>query len=185
MKSRFGRKSESLLNNFQPGDQVLVLLPIPSSALHARFAGPYSVEKKLSETSYVISTPRRRRKSRVCHINMLKSYVGKSETEVTSSKDVEAFKPAVVLPTALCSYVDDPDLRELTPEHFQNSTVSSQLHDYLAYLPQDQKDSLMRLFNKYPMLFSGVPGRTSTVTYDIDVGNCFPIKQHPYRVNPQ
>lgn len=42
---------------------------------------------------------------------MLKSYVGKSETEVTSSKDVEAVKPAVMLPASLCSSVDDPDMR--------------------------------------------------------------------------
>ncbi len=132
-------KMKSVKRNFQPGDQVLVLIPVPSSALHARFAGPYSIEKKLSETNYVISTPDRRRKSRVCHINMLKSYVGKTETEVVN-------------------YIS-----ELAPEHFQNSTVFSQLDDYLAYLPQYQKESLIRLFNKYPMLFSEVPGRTSMV----------------------
>ncbi len=73
----------------------------------------------MSEINSVISTPDRRRKSRVCHINMLKFYVGKSETEVTSSKDVEAFKPAGVLPAALCSSVDDPEMWELTQEHFK------------------------------------------------------------------
>lgn len=35
------------------------------------------------------------------------------------------------------------------------------------------------------MLFSDVPGRTSMIKHDIDVGNCPPIKQHPYHVNPQ
>ncbi len=114
----------------------------------------------------------------------LKSHVGKRET-VISSKDVEEVKPAAVLPAALCTSVDDPDTRELTQEHFQNSTVLRQLDDYLTYLPQDQKESLIRLFNKYPMLFSDVPGRNSTVTHDIDVVNCVPIKQHPYRDNPQ
>lgn len=42
-------KMKSVKHNFQPGDQVLVLLPVPSSALHARFAGPYSIEKKLRD----------------------------------------------------------------------------------------------------------------------------------------
>lgn len=47
MKARFDRKTTK--RSFEPGDQALVCLPVPSSALHARFAGPYSVEKKLSE----------------------------------------------------------------------------------------------------------------------------------------
>ena len=41
---------------FQPGESVLVFLPIPGSVLHARFAGHYVVEKKLSDTDYVICT---------------------------------------------------------------------------------------------------------------------------------
>ncbi len=44
------------------------------SALSARFSGPYEVLRKLSDTDYVIRTPDRRRKSRVCHINMLKGF---------------------------------------------------------------------------------------------------------------
>ncbi|KAL0152923.1 hypothetical protein M9458_051752 [Cirrhinus mrigala] len=183
MKSRFDRRS--VKRSFQAGDQVLVLLPVPFSALHARFAGPYSVEKKLSQTDYVISTPDRRRKSRVRHINMLKSYVSKGVTEVPSNKDAEPTKPAVVVPAALCSSEDDPVVGELTPEHLQNSAVLSQLDNYLAYLPQVQKESVVQLLNKYHMLFSDVPGRTSMIVHDIDVGSCPPIKQHPYRVNPQ
>lgn len=123
--------------------------------------------------------------NRVCHINTLKPYVSKSETEVPLKKEVESAKPNVVVAAALCSSVDDPDVGELMPEHFQNSIVLNQLDDYLAYLPQGQKESLVQLFNQYPMLFSDVPGRTSVITHDIDIGNCSPIKQHPYRDNPQ
>lgn len=72
MKSRFDCKS--LNHRFQPGDFVLVLLPIQNSPLQARFAGPYSIKEKLNETDYVVSTPDRMRKTRVCHINMLKAY---------------------------------------------------------------------------------------------------------------
>lgn len=60
--------------SFRPGDSVLALLPIPGSLLHNRCDWPYVFEKKLSNTGYVIDTPDRKRKSRVCHINMLKSY---------------------------------------------------------------------------------------------------------------
>ena len=61
--------------SFKPGDSVLIFLPIPGSVLQAKFTGPYAIEKKLSETDYVIRTPDRRRKTRVCHVNMLKPYV--------------------------------------------------------------------------------------------------------------
>ncbi len=72
MKYQFDRKS--VQRSFSEGDQVLVLLPIAGSALSARFSGPYEVLRKLSDTDYVIRTPDRRRKSRVCHINMLKAF---------------------------------------------------------------------------------------------------------------
>uniref|UniRef100_A0A3B3Q649 Gypsy retrotransposon integrase-like protein 1 n=1 Tax=Paramormyrops kingsleyae TaxID=1676925 RepID=A0A3B3Q649_9TELE len=79
MKSRFDQKS--VQRAFKPGDQVLVLLPLPGSALQAKFSGPYAIGSKLSETDYVVKTPDRRRKSRVCHINMLKLYVSRSKAE--------------------------------------------------------------------------------------------------------
>ncbi len=54
---------------------MLVLLPVLGSALSARFSGPYEVLRKMSDTDYVIRTPDRRKKSRVCHVNMLKAYL--------------------------------------------------------------------------------------------------------------
>lgn len=73
MKTRFDRKSVACC--FQPGDSVLVLLPVPSSPMHARFAGSYKIEKKLSDTNDTVLTPDRQHKSRVCHVNMLKAFV--------------------------------------------------------------------------------------------------------------
>ena len=54
---------------------MLDFLPIPGSVLQAKFTGPYVIEKKLSETDYVIRTPDSRRKTCVCQVNMLKPYV--------------------------------------------------------------------------------------------------------------
>ncbi len=59
MKKRFDQKSVS--RNFQAGDSVLVLLPIPESTFQAKFFGPYVIEKKLSQTDYVVGTPDRKR----------------------------------------------------------------------------------------------------------------------------
>uniref|UniRef100_A0A8C1RAG5 Integrase catalytic domain-containing protein n=1 Tax=Cyprinus carpio TaxID=7962 RepID=A0A8C1RAG5_CYPCA len=72
MKCRYDRKS--VPRTFNKGDQVLVLLPMVGSALSARFSGPYEVVRKISNTDYVIGTPDRKRKTRVCHVNMLKTF---------------------------------------------------------------------------------------------------------------
>ena len=58
--------------NFELGDKVLALLPIPGKPLQARYYGPYTVDKKLSDVNYIVNTPGRRKKQ-LCHINMLKN----------------------------------------------------------------------------------------------------------------
>ena len=72
MKRYYDKKA--VAHVFHPGDHVLILSPIPGSALSTKFCGPYAVERKISETNYVIQTPDRRRRTRVCHVNMMKPY---------------------------------------------------------------------------------------------------------------
>lgn len=59
---------------FAPGDRVLALLPLPGSSLQARFSGPYAITKKVGDRDYVIATPDQGRRSRLCHVHMLKPY---------------------------------------------------------------------------------------------------------------
>lgn len=72
MKKQYDRKAVS--RHFTPGDQVMVLLPVPGSTLQAHYAGPYRVERRVDDLNYAIATPDRRKNSRLCHINMLKLY---------------------------------------------------------------------------------------------------------------
>ncbi len=92
MKGRYDKKS--VQRSFKVGDQVLVLLPLPGSALQAKFTGPYLIEEKLSDTDYVVRTPERRRKTRICHINMLKLYVSRPDSKDSPSSSV--LTPAAV-----------------------------------------------------------------------------------------
>uniref|UniRef100_A0A3Q3RXN3 Integrase catalytic domain-containing protein n=1 Tax=Mastacembelus armatus TaxID=205130 RepID=A0A3Q3RXN3_9TELE len=69
MKDRYDKRSVTRI--FQPGDRVLVLLPIVGSGLQAKFSGRYVVDRQLSETDYVIQTPDRKKTTRVCHINSM------------------------------------------------------------------------------------------------------------------
>ena len=65
---------------FKPGDKVLVLFPIKESPLQARYHGPYIVESKQSDVNYIVKTPDRRKSRQLCHINMLKDYVDRNDS---------------------------------------------------------------------------------------------------------
>ena len=41
------------------------------------------------------------------------------------------------------------------------------------------------LIHTYRDVFPDVPRRTNVMYHDVDVGDVMPIKQHPYRVNPE
>ncbi len=182
MKTRFDHKS--VVREFQPGDLVLVLLPVPGASLQAKFAGPYKVEEKLSDTNYVIRTPDRRRKSRVCHVNMLKSYIARN-----ANADFSVVKPvstAVVLPVK-CPEEDglvEKNVQVLSA-HLQNSVILRDLHLHLSHLTKEHCEAVSDLIAKFPNLFSDVPSQTTVLSHDIDVGDSKPVKQHPYRVNPK
>ena len=60
MKEVYDIKTKS--RHFQKSDSVLVLLPLPGNPLHAKFMGPYTVEKKINDTNYVINTHDRKKK---------------------------------------------------------------------------------------------------------------------------
>ena len=70
MKLHYDENAQNI--NFEPGDKVLALLPIPGKPLQARYYGPYTVDKNLSDGNYIVNTPGRRKQEQLCHSNMLK-----------------------------------------------------------------------------------------------------------------
>ena len=65
-----------------------------------------------------------------------------------------------------------------------NSEALESLHMWLSHLSENQRDDLLALVRSNGSLFSDVPSQTSVLQHDIDVAGAAPIKQHPYRVNP-
>lgn len=182
MKQHYDRKAVVPL--IQPGDKVLVLLPIPGSALSNKFSGPYVVEKKLSDTNYVIQTPDRRRGTRVCHVNMLKPYYIREAQDGSSTN--QKMKTAVALITESSPDDDGLVMHNATPQgaRLSNSEVLSNLPRSLAHLPDNQRADIEKLLYEFPCLFNDIPSQTSVVMHDIVLTNPRPIKQHAYRVNP-
>ena len=84
MKTWFDKKTKN--RQFNVGEKVLALLPIPYQPLQGRHSGSYMITKKVSEVDYIIDTPDRRKSQRLCHINMLKAYHQRSK-ETTNQGD--------------------------------------------------------------------------------------------------
>ena len=98
MKQLYDTKAE--LRVVSPGDQVLALLPIVTSPFQAKFSGPHTIVKQISEQNYIISTPKRRKPTQLCHVNLLKPYYS-----CTSETLVLCVQPEVGLAHAVCMAV--------------------------------------------------------------------------------
>ncbi|KAL1282575.1 hypothetical protein QQF64_001378 [Cirrhinus molitorella] len=200
MKKRFDRKSVTRL--IKPGDEVLVLLPVPGSALSARFAGPYVVSKKLSDTDYVIHTPDRKRKFRTCHVNMLKLYCSRESPErvaeeMVGSEAGPSTSVAVIsrATSENCELESPPSAGESSADdgisvrnaqmspRLSNSEILRTLPTFLTNLTETQKQDIVNLINEFLMLFGDTPTQTNVLQHDIKITCDFPIKQHAYRVN--
>ena len=182
MKGYYDRRAQ--YRSFQPGDEVLVLLPVQGQPLAARYSGPYLIEKRVGDLDYVISTPDRRRKAQLCHINMLKPYLRDSSQK---GRLVLAREEAPLV----LFFSDDgvpPSTEVFEPlvpaDCFQGNNLQL-LRDKLAHLPEEKKKEMFQQLSQYPAVFSTAPGRTQLATHDIDVGEATPVKLPPYRVNPQ
>ena len=187
MKERYDKST--VARSFDPGDKVLALLPVIGSALSSRFSGPHVILKKISDTNYVIGTPDRRRKSRVCHVNMLKPFHVREVGLLVSEQVVTSNGSTDVLCESADSQVPEDDGLRLRASPVQqprlcNSEMLVKLPEHLTHLLPEQQSDLVQLVADFPVIFGDVPTRTTVLEHDIDVGRARPIKQHAYRVNP-
>lgn len=143
MKEKYDRKA--VRRNFEVGDEVLVFLPVPGPALQAKFSGPYVVQKKLSETDYIVSTPDRRKKSRVCHINMLKPYFNRDACAASPSPSAVS----VVTPVPASRYCPESDglhTKNVEPcSSLQNSEILKNLSAHLNHLNGSARQDIITL----------------------------------------
>uniref|UniRef100_A0A1A8AE95 Integrase p58-like C-terminal domain-containing protein n=2 Tax=Nothobranchius furzeri TaxID=105023 RepID=A0A1A8AE95_NOTFU len=179
MKAHFDKRAE--LRDFSPGDMVLMLNPVAEHALSVKFTGPFPVIKKLTNTTYLIQTSDRRRKERVCHVNMLKRYHSPlSSAEPPSEEKVCAAFASEPIPEEDVP----PQLDKSVGPRLENSQVLAQLHTKLDYLEPSVRHELLELINAHLTLFSDVPSRTHLIEHDVVTTGDKPIKQHPYLANP-
>ncbi|XP_035235565.1 uncharacterized protein LOC118206694 [Anguilla anguilla] len=182
MKCWFDRGAE--MRTFSPGDKVMVLLPIPGSVLQARYSGPYLIECRVGDRDYLIATPDRRKRSRLCHVNMIKPCWDRQPGEEGEVKGVALSGITFTPPEQEGGDVLIPP-KSVTEGRLQNYEFLRSLEVQLSHLSSDESAEIARLIRSHLTLFSDVPTRTHLLEHDIDVGGFSPIKQHPYRVNPE
>ena len=68
-------------------------MPIPGKPLQARYYGPYTVDKKLSDVNYTVNTTGRRKQEQLCYINMLKKYIDRGSGVISSVSLVNSVPP--------------------------------------------------------------------------------------------
>ncbi len=81
----------------------MVLLPVIHSPFQAKFAGPYKVIRQEKNDNYVVATPDRKRRTQLCHANLLKPYfdrdgVEKVELPTVKTDSSSALRPVVAAP---------------------------------------------------------------------------------------
>ena len=173
---------------------MLALLPILGSPFQAKFTGPYTVVRQVSEQNYLVDTPDRKKSTQLCHVNLLKAYYAR--ISVPGADVVQEVKPAMLTTVAhmLPSSVsvgetgdeEEGDVRGpgdgvLRPR-LKNSETLADLSGLFGHLSDEQGRELSGLLAAFPSLFSDTPSCTHLVQHDIDVGDAKPIRQRFYRV---
>ncbi|XP_072051590.1 uncharacterized protein [Amphiura filiformis] len=198
MKVWYDKHAKS--RQFDPGDKVLVLFPVLGNPLQARFSGPYVVKTREGDLNYIVKTPDRRKKTQLCHVNMLKKFVEReespncnpvcvavnSDTRETINSESEIAHNSTVqsLHTGTCSQPPDVELNDYNVK-LKNSDVLANIDDKVSHLPPDHQEQIKALIQRDESLFPDTPSVTCAAMHDIDVSDTPPIKQHPYRLNPQ
>ena len=180
MKLRYDENAQD--RNFEPGDKVLALLPIPGKPLQARYYGPYTVDKKLSDVNYIVNTPGRRKQKQLCHINMLKKYIDRDSSVISSVNLVNT------VPLEQ-DQMDSEDMNFVksnpTSSKLKNSDSLKDLDQKLSHLSSDKRLELKQLILEYEHLFPDIPSKTDKIHHDVElIDGSKPVKQHPYRMNP-
>ncbi|XP_068215827.1 uncharacterized protein [Palaemon carinicauda] len=178
MKRNYDKKSKT--RSFEPGELVLVLSTDSDNLLEPRYKGPWKVLRKLSDVNYEVEAPGTKRKCRLFYINRLKSYT------------VGRLDPLAIVYEPV-SLVLDHTLEEPADLFCQVSSdaLTSNMQNFetlvkgLEHLEGIQKDDMLKLISSFSDLFQASPGRPTLLQHDVDVASASPVKQSPYRLNPE
>ncbi len=147
------------LKVFNPGDQVLVLLPTESSKLLAQWQGPYEVVKQQGPVDYIVNMHDRRKKNRTFHVNMLRQFHSSNYIDAEDEADEE-----------------DITLWPGKPPQVREPAI---IADGLS---GGQREGMLHTLGLFSQVLTSVPGRTELMEHTIATGSSTPIRLPPYRL---
>ena len=143
---------------FQPGDQVLVLLPTSTNKLLAEWRGPYPILRKVSDVNYEVKLTDGRKKKRILHVNMLREWHSPSAVAFLAEEVVDE----------VADEADDVVLWEGTRDVTEQPLISDRLEP-------PQRAELDNLLQGFGDILSSRPGRTEIAECRINAGTAPPI----------
>ncbi|GFT38247.1 uncharacterized protein TNCV_764281 [Trichonephila clavipes] len=164
----------AIKREFQQGDAVLVLSLNQPHKLAPQWKGPGKIEKRLSETNYVVTFDGSQEGNKVYHINILKPYHRRPELLNVVFVDTEEIIESSELEEDFTNMLTDPnvfDFREIV----ENNKLKERLSD-------EQIMQVGKLLVKFSAIFSNIPGKTNLVEHDIDLISDKRVQRKPYRM---
>lgn len=186
-KTYFDLKSQD--RTFQPGDEVLVLLPDSSSKLLMAWSGPFTVLERRNKVNYLIEDGG---KQKLYHANLLKRYHRRAHVQnaniIDETSPLEELVSEDLNVVNMCILEEDteadaenhfpitPDGRTDETSPLQNSPVVS------PDLSLEQQNDLSSLTKMYEDVFSEIPGCTSALEHDIKLVTTERLKTKLYPI---
>ncbi|KAK3868229.1 hypothetical protein Pcinc_026358 [Petrolisthes cinctipes] len=122
------------------------------------------------ECSEFYVTNDRRKRKRLCHINMLKEYHARDESDSNPCVPVCIVKLQTDVPDDCME--QDPAIEITEPWNSSEETtigLEQKLEEKLSHLNVSQKEDFTALLLRYPEVFRNTPGYTNMTTHDVDL----------------
>lgn len=161
-KDWFDKKAKARV--FQPGQEVLLLLPTTENKLLAKWQGPFKILRKMGPATYELDMPHHRKKKQTYHVNLLKEW---------QPRPVHASQQLLV--QAIKMEEDQTD------QFFPRDKGKTQIHLDLSHLSPEMQMELLAIIP--PDLFQDKPGYTTLVEYNIILDDPTPVHQKMYQVS--
>ena len=106
------------LRTFDPGDQVLALIPTSECKFLAKWQGPYEIIDRVGEVNYRVRQPGRRKTTQLYHINLLKRWQPLTTPRDPTLLTLAARLPPPKVPVGeLLSPSQTQDMRDMVLQH--------------------------------------------------------------------
>lgn len=115
----------------------------------------------------MVETPDRRRKAKVCHVNILKAYHSREEHAPENTKCGAVATVAMLK----AETGEDDGSADLVPPQVAQLSISEMLKIFpesLGHLEVNQQQDILNLVSEYLCLFSDVPSCTAVLEHDIN-----------------